>query len=357
MNDIIVIGGGIAGLSAAARLAPHAKVTVLESEEALGYHASGRSAAMYEAQYGLPTTIALNLASGDFHRDHKGGYLSARGILFAARAHERNIFEAENKAMKMNEVTPQEAIDLVPILNPETVAFAAFHEDAFDLDTDRMMQDFARDIRAHGGEIHLKSPVTAIDKPGKWQIHAGGQMHETKMVVNAAGAWADQVAAMAGINPLGLTPCRRSMARIPAPRGHDISNWPMFFGTGERWYAKPDAGQLIVSPAEEDPVDPMDAWADDMVLAEGFERYQEMVTEPVERVTANWAGLRTFSPDRALVLGRSVEDSSFVWSAGQGGYGFQTAPAASQLVADLALGHAPELEADLVTALSPQRFA
>jgi glycine/D-amino acid oxidase-like deaminating enzyme len=188
-------------------------------------------------------------------------------------------------------------------------------------------------------------------------VSTGQEVVEADIVVNAAGAWADRIAELAGIAPLGLTPCRRSMARIPAPAGHDVRAWPMFFGTGERWYAKPDAGQLLVSPAEEDAVEPHDAWADEMVLAQGLARYEEMVNEPVTRVTSNWAGLRSFSPDRALVLGPSVGDPSFVWSAGQGGYGFQTAPAASQLVADLVLGRPAELDPGLVAALSPQRFA
>lgn len=357
MSDIIVIGGGIAGLSAAARLAPHARVTLLEAEDALGYHASGRSAAMFESQYGLPSTIALNEASAPFHHQANGGYLSPRGILFVARAHERKIFEAETAAMKMDQISPQEALSHVPILDPSTVAYAAYHQAAYDLDTDRMMQDFARVIRANGGAIRLSSPVTALARSGRWQVSTGQEVVEADIVVNAAGAWADRIAELAGIAPLGLTPCRRSMARIPAPAGHDVRAWPMFFGTGERWYAKPDAGQLLVSPAEEDAVEPHDAWADEMVLAQGLARYEEMVNEPVTRVTSNWAGLRSFSPDRALVLGPSVGDPSFVWSAGQGGYGFQTAPAASQLVADLVLGRPAELDSGLVAALSPQRFA
>ena len=356
MSDFLIIGGGVAGLSAGARLAPHGKVTLLEAESALGFHASGRSAAMFEEQYGAPTTVALNSASAQFHKTENGGYTSPRGILFLAKAHERTLFEEETAAMKMDEITMPEALSHVPILDTAKVAFAAWHEEAYDLDTDRMLQDFARTIRGNGGEIHLDARVTAIAKPGDWQVTAGGETYSAPILVNAAGPWADEVARMAGIAPLGFTPLRRSMARIPAPGGHDIARWPMFFGIGESWYAKPDAGQLIVSPAEEDPAEPHDAWADDMVLAEGLARYEAMVTEPVTRVTANWAGLRTFAPDRALVLGLSPHDPSFVWSAGQGGYGFQTAPAASRLVADLVLGRPPQLDAPLVAALSPARF-
>jgi glycine/D-amino acid oxidase-like deaminating enzyme len=188
-------------------------------------------------------------------------------------------------------------------------------------------------------------------------VQAGDQNHTARVLVNAAGAWADGVAAMAGIAPLGITPYRRSVARIPAPGGHDVTGWPLLLGAGESWYAKPDAGQLIVSPAEEDPVGgPHDAWPEDIVLAGGIARYQAFVTPEVTRLTASWAGLRSFAPDRALVLGPDPLDTAFVWVAGQGGYGFQTAPAAARLVADLVAGCAPALDPATVRALGPARF-
>jgi len=162
---------------------------------------------------------------------------------------------------------------------------------------------------------------------------------------------------MARMRPLGLVPHRRSMARIPAPAGLDVSAWPMVFGPDETWYFKPDAGALIVSPAEADPMEPHDAWADDMVLAEGLARYEAFVTAPVTRLLASWAGLRTFGPDRVPVIGPDPVDATFLWCAGQGGYGFQTAPAASQHLADLVAGHAPAMGAQVAAALSPARFA
>jgi glycine/D-amino acid oxidase-like deaminating enzyme len=147
------------------------------------------------------------------------------------------------------------------------------------------------------------------------------------------------------------------MARIPAPGGHDVARWPLLFGPGETWYAKPDAGALLVSPADEDPAEPHDAWADDMVLAEGIARYEAMVTEPVTRLLASWAGLRTFAPDRTLVIGFAPQNPAFFWCAGQGGYGMQSSPGASRLVADLIGGTRPEIDAASVAALSPARFA
>ena len=162
------------------------------------------------------------------------------------------------------------------------------------------------------------------------------------MLVNAAGAWADDIARLADIAPIGLTPKRRSMARVAAPEGYDPRDWPMVIGAGESWYMKPDAGALLISPADAEPAEPHDAWADDMVLATGIAGWEAHVTTPVTRMIANWAGLRTFSPDGNLVIGPAPEDPAFLWCAGQGGYGFQTAPAASRLLADLAGGRAPD---------------
>lgn len=357
MNDFLVIGGGIAGLSAGARLSAHGRVLLLEAEDALGYHASGRSAALYEASYGLESTVALNLASGDYHRKANGGYLSPRGLMIVAPARDEAAFRHDVGDLGLEPMAVDEACRMVPVLNPETVAFAGYHADAWDIDTDRIMQDFARVIRGNGGEVRTKAQVSAIRADsGGWQVEAGGETHQTRQLVNAAGAWADRIAVMAGVAPIGILPHRRSMARLPAPGGHDVTGWPMFMGAGEAWYAKPDAGKLLVSPADQDPVEPHDAWPDDMVLAEGLARYEEMVSEPVTRVETSWAGLRSFSPDRALVLGPDPGHPGFIWCAGQGGYGFQTAPAASQLVADLVTGAAPALEPATVAALRPDRF-
>lgn len=357
MTDFIVIGGGIAGISAAARLSDHGTVTVLEMEEALGYHASGRSAAMFEENYGNESTVALNRASADYHHTANGGYLTPRGLLLVAGSHQAQEFADDLVTLNLHPISMDEAISRIPILNPDTVAQAALHSDAQDLDTDRMIQDFAKVVRAAGGQVITKATVTAINKTDHgWQVTAGGTVYDAKQLVNAAGAWVDQIAIMAGVAPIGIRPLRRSMARLPAPGGHDVTTWPMLMGVGEAWYAKPDAGKLLVSPADADLVEPHDAYADDMVLAEGLARYEEMVTEPVTRVESNWAGLRSFAPDKTLVLGPDPDQPSFIWSAAQGGYGFQTAPAASRLVADLVGGCASELEADIISQLSPGRF-
>jgi glycine/D-amino acid oxidase-like deaminating enzyme len=355
--DFLIIGGGIAGVSAAARLSHLGRVVLLEAEGHLAHHASGRSAALFEPRYGAAPVVALSLASDSHLRHAHGGVLSPRGLMIVAGPDERAAFEADVAAMQMAPIPVAEACAAVPVLNPAAVAFAARADHAWDIDTDRLIQDFAREARANGAEIVTGAEVRALRRDGDlWRADTPAGAFAGRAVVNAAGAWADRVATLAGLRPKGLVPHRRSMARIPAPAGHDVAQWPMIFGAGETWYAKPDAGALIVSPAEEDACDPHDAWAEDMVLAEGLARYEAMVTEPVTRVLANWAGLRTFAPDRVLLIGPDPDDATFLWSAGQGGYGFQTAPAASQLLADRVAGRQPALEAEVVRALDPARF-
>ena len=356
MSDFLVIGGGIAGISAAARLSELGSVTVLEAEGALAHHASGRSAALYEPRYGAPAVVELSLASEEHFRATEN-ILSPRGLMSVAKADQRAEFDAEVRDFQLEVVSVDEARAVVPVLNPDVVAFAAVADHAWDIDTDLLLQGFAREAKGRGAQIVTGARVTAIARGGEgWVVQSAAGEFTGRVLVNAAGAWVDQVAVMAGVRPLGFTPNRRSMARIPAPGGLDIGRWPMIFGAGEAWYAKPDAGALIVSPAEEHPQEPHDAWADDMVLAEGLARYEEMVTEPVTRLISNWAGLRTFAPDRVLVIGRDAREADFFWLAGQGGYGFQTCPAASRLAADLIGGRATDLSDGLVAALDPARF-
>lgn len=354
-SDILIIGGGVAGLSAAAALAPLGHVRLLEAEASLAHHASSRSAALYEPRYGNPAVVALSLASGDFF--HGSGLLSDRGFMCLDGAAHRQRFLRHVKDFELDELSLAEARKLFPILNPETIAFAAHARHAWDIDTDALMQRYTRTARAAGADIRTRAKVTAIRRlGGQWQVTAAGEVFTAPLLVNAAGAWVDEIAAMAGVKPIGFKALRRSMARIPAPLGHDVRPWPMVIGGAEDWYMKPDAGALIVSPAEEEPMPPHDAFADDMVLAEGLARFEEAVTTPVTRLLANWAGLRTFAPDRVPVIGFDTSTPGFFWLAGQGGYGFQTAPAAAELVAALIASRPPGLEKATVEALCPARF-
>ncbi|WP_407494795.1 NAD(P)/FAD-dependent oxidoreductase [Pseudooceanicola sp. MF1-13] len=354
-TDILIIGGGVAGLSAAAALAPHAHVTVVEAEDHLAYHASGRSAAMFLSSYGNATVRALNEASEPHHK--ATGVLSPRPILLVAGADDADAFDTEKDSFGMEQISPQDAQALWPILDPAKAPLTAIRGDTSDLDTDLLIQAARKTARAHGAEVLTGARVTAITRDHKWQVTTSKGVFQAQTIINAAGAWADDIAALAGIAPIGLTPFRRSMARIPLPDGMDPTNWPFTDAVKEEWYAKPDAGQLIVSPSEEDPSAPMDAWADDMVIAEGLARFQDMTTMEVTRLTTTWAGLRTFAPDRALVIGRDAAQPEFVWLAGQGGYGFQTAPAAAQLCAAIIQGLPSDLPDGTVRALDPKRFA
>ena len=355
MTDFIIIGGGVAGTSAGAYLSKLGTVRLLEAEASLAYHASGRSAALFEESYGKPSTVALNAASRSYHVDNN--LLSPRGLMLVGSKAAGVEFEAERIQMGLELMSGDEAKEMVPILNTNVIDRAGYHADAWDLDTDLLIQSFVKTIRANGGKVTTKAAVTDIQKQGSgWQVTTKDGVYTAAILVNAAGPWVDQIAQMADIAPIGFTPYRRSMGRIPAPGGHDVSSWPMIFGANEAWYAKPDAGALIVSPAEEDLMEPHDVFADDMVLAEGMARYEENVIEPVTRLLASWAGLRTFSPDRTLALGPEPSEPSFIWCAGQGGYGMQSSPAAGQLLADLVNNKTPAIDAGAVAALNPARF-
>ncbi|TVQ52706.1 MAG: FAD-binding oxidoreductase [Rhodobacteraceae bacterium] len=361
--DVLVIGGGIAGVGAASEIAAGAQVTVLEREDAIGRHATGRSAAMFILNYGGPALRILTAASEAALVEPDpafadGPVLSPRGELLVADADETAALDAYlDGATGAEEIAPDDAVGLVPILRRDRIARAMWEPSARDIDVDRLLQLYARKARAGGARVATGAEVRAIARTGDvWRVETAAGAFEAPVIVNAAGAWADETARMAGVRPVGLRPLRRSAAIIPAPAGHDVRGWPMVGSAGETWYARPDAGRLMVSPADEDPVEPCDAWPDDMVLAEGLHRFEEATTVPVTRVERSWAGLRTFSPDRTPVAGWAPDAEGFLWLAGQGGYGIQTSPALSRLAADFALGRAPMLAAATLAALSPSRF-
>ena len=357
MFDIIIIGGGIGGISAAARLSENCSVLLLERESTLGYHASGRSAASCIKDYGNKVTRDLNEHSFEYLRTENNGVLSDRGLMVLAKKTQRNEFELSSKSLGLMEISVSEAQIQVPIINSKVVAFASYREDVYDLDTNLLITNFEKEARRNNAQIKNNATVVKIEYASSfWKISTDNGEYCSRILVNAAGAWVDHISDLAGIDKIGFLPLRRSMARIPLPSGFDVGNWAFFSGPEEDWYAKPDAGQLIVSPAEEDLVEPHDAWAEDLVLAEGISRYEEFVTTPVTRISSNWAGLRTFAPDRSLVVGSAKKNSTFFFLAGQGGYGFQTAPAASNLLKDLIMGLPNDLEKNTREKLDPKRF-
>ena len=352
--DFVIIGGGIAGLSVGSRLCNFGSVCVLESEDVIGYHASGRSAAMFLENYGNDIVVELNKASTQYHK--AGGYLSDRGLMSLARAQDKEVFLNELDDLALTQISIEEASKLLPIINKKTVKYASFLKEAPEIDTDKVLQDFAKNIRRNQGVINTKAKAKKISKTSKsWQVSTELGIYEGTVLINAAGSWVDEIAAMAEVVPLNFTPMRRSIARVPAPDS-DTGKFPMTHGAGDRWYAKPDAGAWLISPCEEELMFPHDAYADDIILAEGIDRYVEMMNHKITKMHTNWAGLRTFSPDRALVIGFDNSVENFFWFAGQGGYGFQTAPAASLLASELILNKSISFSKDLVKGLSPSRF-
>lgn len=362
--DILVIGGGIAGVGAASALAGDARVIVLEREDGLGRHTTGRSAAMFILNYGGPALRAITAASEPALVEPDpafadGPILSPRGELLVADAEETAALDAYLAgAAGAEEIAPEEAVRLVPILRRDRIARAMWEPGARDIDVDRLLQFYTRKARRGGARIATGAEARGLSRSGGvWRVDTAAGAFEAPLVVNAAGAWADAVARLAGVAPVGLRPLRRSAAIIPAPAGHDVRGWPMVGSAGETWYARPDAGRLMVSPADEDLMEPCDAWPDDMVLAEGLHRFEQATTVTVTRVARSWAGLRTFAPDRTPVVGWAPDAEGFLWLAGQGGYGIQTSPALSRFAADVIFGRAPALSAATVAALSPGRFA
>ena len=189
-----------------------------------------------------------------------------------------------------------------------------------------------------------------------WTVVTSHEEFSSKILINAAGAWVDRIALLAGISPLKFSPCRRSMARVPVPGDYNPKYWPHTLGINDKFYFKPDAGELLISPAEEELVEPHDVWANDLIIAEGISRFERFTTKKVTRVSANWAGIRTFSPDRSLVIGFAPENPNFFWLGGQGGYGFQTAPAASKLAKQLLLRGKSTFDKAIIESVSPYRF-
>ncbi|WP_153769092.1 FAD-binding oxidoreductase [Labrenzia sp. CE80] len=360
--DVIIIGGGIAGIGAASRIAPEASVVILEMEDAPARHATGRSAAIYIRNYGNATLRALNVASEPVLAEPEGisdsSLLTPRGeMIVADEAGVASLESYLEGSDGLERLDASEAIELFPLLRRDWVQAAAFEKAAQDIDVDRLLQGFLKLARRHGAELVTNAAVTCIQRhENLWQIETPAGRFQAPVVINAAGAWADQVAALAKVDKVGLSALRRSAAIIAPPAGLAPNHWPLVASAAEDWYIKPDAGKFMVSPADEDPVEPHDAWPDDMVLAEGIYRAEQAVDLQVKRLEHTWAGLRTFAPDRTPVVGFAPEVDGFLWLGGQGGYGVQTAPALSQLAADLCLGKCSSLSSDILDSLHPIRF-
>jgi D-arginine dehydrogenase len=368
--DVIVIGAGIAGASAAAPLALTHRVALLERESHPGYHSTGRSAALFSETYGNAPVRLLSRASRDFFFAPPEGFsdyplVTPRGALHIARsdqtAHLDALLAMPGVAESAHALDAEEVARLAPLLRPG-YALAGVHEpNARDVDVHALHQGFLRQIRAAGGAIVTDAACLALERaPFGWRIATAAGDFEARIVVNAAGAWADEIAGLAGLSPLGVTPCRRTALLVEAPQAEGIAAMPLTIDAEEAFYFKPDAGKLLLSPCDETPSPACDAQPDEMDVAIAIDRVESATTLQIRHVARKWAGLRSFAPDRSPVIGFDARAQDFFWLAGQGGYGIQTAPAAGRLAAALLARHdVPEDIAGLgftAEMVSPGRF-
>ncbi|MBO0728129.1 MAG: FAD-binding oxidoreductase [Acidimicrobiaceae bacterium] len=369
--DVVVLGAGMAGMSAAARLAADgALVAVVEPEAQPGVHATGRSVAVFTENYGNPTVRLLTVASRPFFDRPPAGFtdvplLHRRGALWVGRPDQATrLDELANSGRALVpdivRVDTRFALHCCPALAPGYVAGGVWEPGAADINVDALLHGYRRRLRAAGGRLLTGLRVQSAHRASRFRLSTSGGMLEAPVVVNAAGAWADQVAALFGARPLGLRPLRRTAFVFDPPGGGDPSGWPHVIDADETFYFKPESGRLIGSPADETPSEPVDARPDELDVAVALERIGAAMGTELRHAYRPWAGLRTFAADRTPVAGADPEVEGLVWLAGQGGYGIQTAPALAEAAASLVQTGA--LPAALIAAgltegeLSPARF-
>ena len=367
--DILVIGGGIAGLSAAAALSAQAKVLVLEAEEQIGFHSSGRSATMLHYALGDRLVRALTLASRPFFDDPPGDFSDAppghpMPVLIYARDEERAELDALDAEIslfaRLEQLDAQGMRELCPLLRvgPGGATTGIADRHGIRLDPHALLQGNLRQLRSRGGELVTGQRAARIERrDGHWTVTSeGGESWSAPILVNAAGSWADQVAGLAGIRPLGLEPKRRTIITFDAPPGTRLDGLPFAKTVGDELYFAPESGRLFASPMDEVPSEPCDAQPDEYEVALAAHRVEQHTIVKVERIHGRWAGLRTFTPDRHPAAGFAPDAEGFFWLAGQGGFGLQTSPAMAGITASLIAG-GPWPVADVrPEALSPNRF-
>lgn len=348
-TDVLVVGAGMAAASLAYYLAPHARVVLIERESQPGYHATGRSAAMYAETYGNAVVRAITTASKAFYQQPPTGFsthplLSPRGALIVGGKKHHDKLDQALHAMQA--LVPSiewwdqgMILARVPVLRPEAAWCAVYEPEAMDMDVHAIHQGFLRGARGNGATLVCDADVFQIAREGAdWCIQTRAGRFAAPVLVNAAGAWCDDIARLAGVSPVGLVPKRRTAFTFEATAGQDISNWPLVIDADEQFYFKPDAGVLLASPANEDPVPPQDVQAEELDIAIAVDRIEQATTLQVHQVRRKWAGLRSFVADKTPVAGFAPQAPGFFWLAGQGGYGIQTAPALGELAAALVRG-------------------
>ncbi len=342
--DIAIVGAGIAGASLAMRLADRASVILLEAEDAPGYHSTGRSAAFWTESYGGAAIQPLTSASGPWLREH--GFLGKRGALTLARAGQAAEAEAfadtfSRLGVRTELIDQAGLAERLPGLRAGWTT-GVYEPDCCDIDVAALHQFCLSSAKRGGAELRCRARlISAESGPGGWQIGlADGSALSAGVLVNAAGAWADEVARIAGAAPIGITPLRRTVVQvrtIPAPP----ADLPLVLDLAGQVYFKPEAGRLWLSPHDEVPSAACDAAPEELDVATAIARFEGVVDWRIEAVERSWAGLRSFAPDRLPVYGFAPDRPGFFWCAGQGGFGIQTAPAASDMAARLLLGEAP----------------
>ncbi|MGI4800297.1 MAG: NAD(P)/FAD-dependent oxidoreductase [Janthinobacterium lividum] len=347
--DVVVVGAGMAGASAAYEMSATRSVVLLERESQPGYHATGRSAALFSETYGNATIRGLTAASRTFYRKPPSGFatvplLTPRGVIMVARADQMSRLEAWSASAcrlmpTVRILDVASVLAAVPLLRPDYVAGGAIEPGAMDMDVDAIQQGFLRGARARGATLVPGAELLALAVgEGGWTVTTTSGAWHARTVVNAAGAWADAVAVMAGAQPCAMRSMRRTALIVDLPSGTDAARWPMVIDTDEAFYFKPDGGRLLLSPADETPMPPCDVQPDELDIAIAVDRVQQAADLPVRRVVRSWAGLRSFTADRTPVVGFDPVVPDLFWLAGQGGYGIQTAPAMGRLAAALLAG-------------------
>lgn len=368
--DFIVIGAGMAGASVAASLSSRGSVALLEGEQHVGYHTTGRSAALFSAIYGNAVIRRLTRASRAFFHEPPAGFAAdalvrPRTTLYFASAEQVDTLERFRSDPDIAGATTildaQQAHSLIPAFKPGYLARAALETESADIDVDGLHQGFLRQVRHQGGRLFLAKRVQQVrHRPQGWTVSAGDFELSAAVLVNAAGAWGDQVAEMAGVAPVGLQALRRTAVLVAPPNDIDCHAWPAAIDIDEQFYFKPDAGMLLLSPADESPSPPCDAQPEELDVATAVHRFEQATALAVRRVTHKWAGLRVFAKDRTPVVGFDPAAEGFFWLVGQGGYGIQTAPALGELAGALAAGEdipaSLQREAIVADELSPLRF-
>ena len=369
-SDFLVVGAGMAGASAAASLAEHGSVVLLEREAQPGYHSTGRSAAVFSEIYGNPTIRALTRASRAFLFSPPADFsptplVTPRQGLYFARPDQIDRLEKFRADPDVRAataaLTAAEVEELLPIFRPGYIGGGVLESGSADLDVDAIHQGFLRRVRQLGSVVQVDSEVLSLERrDGAWHATTATGVRSAPILVNAAGAWGDALAGLAAVAPVGLVPRRRTAVLIPAPAASSVASWPLALDASEQFYFKPDAGMLLLSPADETPSVPCDAQPEEIDIATAVDRFETATVYPVRRLQRSWAGLRTFAPDRTPVVGFDPEAVGFFWLVGQGGYGIQTAPAMGRIAASLISGNAlptPCIQAGVdVDKLSKRRF-